>query len=222
MFGPIASISNGMLLAAIGPAASAYGLWIVAGVVVVLGLLVFGRDELKRLSPTRIWAISSVCFSESIRRKVLWVIPFAIAGVIAVTTLQHTIDPLEAIRQTIKFCLFAAGLLVTVTAIILACTNLPREIENRVIFTVMTKPTTRLEIVLGKVVGFVRVSGLIILIMGVFTFAYVGLQNHKLTAQLTDRLAHETDESTRQTLNGYLTAGLLSTKSLDVHHRPCR
>ncbi|HSZ59965.1 MAG TPA: hypothetical protein VK797_30260 [Tepidisphaeraceae bacterium] len=193
-----------------------YLIWWVAAVIVIGGLLIFGLEEVRRLSGRRIWAISSVCFAESIRRKVLWVVPLAILGVIAVSLLQHAADPQEAIRQTIKFCLFASGLMVTVTAVILACTNLPREIENRVIFTIVSKPTTRLEIVLGKVLGFVRVSGLIVLIMGVFTFAYLGIENQRLGSQLAERLKTEKDESTIQTLKGYQTAGLLSTKSLET------
>ena len=139
--------------------------WWLAGIIVIGGLLAFGRNELSRLRLGRVWAISDVCFAESIRRKVLWVTPLGILGVIAISLLQHPIDQQESIRQTIKFCLFASGTLVTITAIILACTNLPREIENRVIYTIVTKPTTRLEIVLGKVLGFVRISGLIVLIM---------------------------------------------------------
>ena len=193
-----------------------YLAWWVALVIVVGGIALFGLDDLRRLSPRRIWAISSVCFAESVRRKVLGVVPLAIVGVIIVTVLQHALDPQEAIRQTVKFCLFASGLIVTITAVILACTNLPREIENRVIFTIVTKPTTRLEIVLGKIVGFIRVSGLIVLIMGIFSFAYLGWQNSRLSSQLTERLKNEKDESTRQTLLGYQTAGLLSTKSLET------
>jgi ABC-type transport system involved in multi-copper enzyme maturation permease subunit len=193
-----------------------YWIWWVAAVIVVGGLLVFGLDELRRLAFRRVWAISSVCFAESIRRKVLWVIPLAILGVIAVSLLQHATDPQEAIRQVIKFSLFASGLMVTVTAVILACTNLPREIENRVIFTIVTKPTTRLEIVLGKVLGFIRVSGLIVLIMGTFTFAYLGVENSRLSAQIAERLKTEKDPSTRVMLEGYQTAGLLGTKSLET------
>jgi ABC-type transport system involved in multi-copper enzyme maturation permease subunit len=193
-----------------------YWIWWVAAVIVVGGLLIFGLDEMRRLAIRRVWAISSVCFAESIRRKVLWVIPLAILGVIAISLLQHATDPQEAIRQTIKFCLFASGLMVTVTAVILACTNLPREIENRVIFTIVTKPTTRLEIVLGKVLGFIRVSGLIVLIMGAFTFAYLGLENSRLGAQVAERLKTEKDPSTRTTLEAYQTAGLLGTRSLET------
>lgn len=191
-------------------------IWLVAAAIVVGGLAVFGLDEVRRASFYRVWAISTVCFAESIRRKVLLVIPLAIVGVIAISLLQHTSDPQESIRQTIKYCLFASAMIITITAIILASTNLPREIENRVIFTIVTKPTTRLEIVLGKVLGFVRVSGLIVLIMGLFTFVYLGLENRRLSADVAERIkSPDTDESTRRTLEGYQVAGLLSTKSLE-------
>ena len=60
----------------------------------------------------RVWAISSVCFAESIRRRVLWITPLAIIGVVIVAQLQRPIDEQDAIRQTMKFCLFTTGLLV--------------------------------------------------------------------------------------------------------------
>ncbi len=123
----------------------------------VVGLFVIGLKDVLRLSVARIWAVSNVSFTEAIRKRVLWVTPLAIVGVILVSQFQKPVDELDAIRQTTKFCLFATGMLVTLTAILLACTNLPKEIENRVIFTIVTKPTTRLEIVLGKVLGFARV-----------------------------------------------------------------
>jgi ABC-type transport system involved in multi-copper enzyme maturation permease subunit len=203
------------VLSAIPPWISDYIVWWAAAVIVVGGLLVFGWDDLPRVRWRRIWAISSVNFAESIRRRVLWVTPLAILGVIAVGQLQHALDEQEAIRQTAKYCLFASGLLVTITAIILACTNLPREIESRVIFTVVTKPTTRLEIVLGKVLGFVRISGLIVVIMGLFTFCYIEVRTWQLQRTVARRLQTESDASTLSTLEGYQQAGLLSTKSLE-------
>src|SRR6185369_16909897 len=139
--------------------------WILGALILVIGLLV-GFGDLLRLSPKRIWAISGICSKESVRRRILWITPVAILGIIVVSQLQNPLDEQDAIRQTVKICLFTTGLVVVVSTIILACTNLPREIENRVIYTVVTKPTTRLEIVLGKVVGFAKVSLTILRIMG--------------------------------------------------------
>ena len=163
--------------------------WWVCGIVVVLGLVVYGFGDLVRLSFGRVWAIAGVCFAESVRRKIWLITPLAIIGVIVVAQLQRPADERDAIRQTIKFCLFATGLLVTITAVILACTNLPREIENRVIFTIVTKPTTRLEIVLGKITGFARVSALILVIMGLFSFCYLHFRAWRFESGIRARLA---------------------------------
>src|SRR5207237_3798678 len=131
--------------------------WFLFVLAVAAGVLV-GHADLARVSMTRIWAIGGVCFDESVRRRVLWITPLAILGVIVVSQLQRPFDEQDAIRQTTKFCILATGLLVALSTIILACTNLPREIDNRVIYSVVTKPTTRLEIVLGKLWGFAKVS----------------------------------------------------------------
>src|SRR4051812_33371334 len=190
--------------------------WIVCGAIALLALVIYGWPDLVKLSAKRIWAISSVCFAESYRRKVLLITPLAIIGVVIVSQLQKPLDEQDAIRETIKFCLFATGLLVTITAIILACTNLPREIDNRVIYTVVTKPTTRLEIVIGKILGFARVSAIILLIMGAFTFIYLEFRQWRFESAIADRLSSQSDadEVMRPTLQHYRDAGLLTAKKL--------
>ncbi|HEX3358073.1 MAG TPA: ABC transporter permease subunit [Tepidisphaeraceae bacterium] len=189
--------------------------WICGGIA-VLGLAIYGFTDLLRLSIGRIWAISGVCFAESVRRKIWLITPLAIIGVIIVAQLQRPNDERDAIRQTITFCLFATGMLVSITAIILACTNLPREIENRVIYTIVTKPTTRLEIVLGKIIGFARVAALILLIMGLFTFGYLHWRAWRFESGIRDRLAMpgEVDAVSRPTLEYYRDAGLLTARDM--------
>lgn len=190
--------------------------WLIPAAIVVLGLFVYGIKDIARFRIRRAWAISSVNFAESLRRRVLWITPLAILGCIIVAQLQHPVDEQDAIRQTTKFCLFASGLVVTVTAIILACTNLPREIESRVIYTVVTKPTTRLEIVLGKIIGFARVSAAILLIMGVFTFAYLQFRSWRLGQFITQRLElNQVDALSRPSLEHYKESGLLAARVYD-------
>jgi ABC-type transport system involved in multi-copper enzyme maturation permease subunit len=194
-----------------------YANWMVAALIVIVGLVWFGWADLTRLHGRRIWAISSVCFTEALRKRILWVTPLAIAGVITVSQLSRPIDAQDAIRQATKYCLFASGLLVTVTAVILACTNLPREIESRVIYTIVTKPVTRLEIVLGKVLGFARVSAAIILVMGIFTYAYLQARNHLELAQLRRQLTSLPANSTlRVAMQHDVDRGLLRTENLEA------
>lgn len=200
--------------------------WILLAAAVLAGLVV-GHADVIRFRLRRVWAISSVCFTEAMRRRVWLVTPLAIAGVLVVSQLQQAADDQDAIRQTIRFCLFTSGLVVCVIALILASTNLPREIESRVIYTIVTKPTTRLEIVLGKIVGFARVSALVLLIMGVFTYGYLELRNHRRVQNVMAALALEpADSVVRPTLAHYAASGFLETKSLEfpvdlhVYSRP--
>ena len=209
---------NGLLAFDLPPFLGNYlGVW-VGLAIVVIGLVGVGLSDLSRFSPSRVWAISGVCFDESIRRRILWITPIAILGVLAVTQLQKATDEQDAIRQTTKFCLFATGLVVVISVLILACTNLPREIDNRVIYTIVTKPTTRLEIVLGKIIGFARVSALILLIMGLFTWGYLHLRAHSLQADIRERLAANAVEPiSRSTLEHYIDPtgpGLLNARTL--------
>ena len=63
--------------------------WIAAFIVTrssVSSLSVFA--DTKRFSLKRVWAISGVCFDESIRKRVLWITPLAIIGVIGITQFQ--------------------------------------------------------------------------------------------------------------------------------------
>lgn len=187
----------------------------VAVVVVLLGLVVYGLPDLLRFTPKRIWAVGSVVFRESIRRKILWLTPLAMVGVVILTNLQKPDDGADAIRQSLQFCLFTSGLLVVISGIMLSCTNLPRDIESKVIFTIVTKPITRLEIIAGKIVGFARVTGSILLLMGLFTWAYVHLQAWNLGKAITTQLSTTLDnEFARGRLEHQQREGLLDTRAL--------
>lgn len=191
--------------------------WFVAALVVIVGLAVVGLGDLRRFVVDggyhRAWAISGVSFRESIRRRILWMTPLAILGIVVAVQLLNPIDDQDAIRQTIKYALFTTGVVVVLATVILACTNLPREIENRVIFTIVTKPTTRLEIVVGKILGFARVSAMILLIMGLFTWGYAHIRSARLLAHAKARLdTIAPSDPARPSLEHSVKNGLLESK----------
>lgn len=187
----------------------------VASVIVVLGLFVYGFRDLIKFSPRRVWAIGGVVFRESIRRKVLWLTPLVMLGIVALTGVQQPDDPLDAIRQTLQFSLFASGMLVVISSVMLSCTNLPRDIETKVIFTIVTKPTTRLEIILGKIIGFARVTGAILILMGVFTWSYVHIRVWQLGRDIAVTLSQPLENDfSRGRLEHLKREGLLDTRKL--------
>lgn len=206
---------SSLLAITLPPIIDEHRTWWIAGGIVVIALFIIGISDVIRFSWRRTWAISSVCFAESYRKRVLLITPLAILGALVVTQLQHPVDEADAIRQTVKFCLFATGLVLMVTAIILACTNLPREIESRVIFTVVTKPTTRLEIVFGKIIGFARVSALILIVMGLFTWGYLRVRAIGLQRTVTANLETKSlDPAVAAIYSHYKSEGLLQSRVL--------
>lgn len=203
------------LLAALPPFVSHNAYWLLPSLIVFGGLCVYGIRDLFRLSIGRIWAIGGVCFRDAIRRRVLWITPLAMLGIVVVSQLQKPIDEYDAIRLTVKLCFFTTGIVVTIITIITAATNLPREIESRVVFTIVTKPVTRLEIVLGKLTGFARVTGTILLIMGLFSFGYLEARSWWLGRQIDATLQSPSiDGSTRNWLTHYQGSGLLVSQSV--------
>lgn len=189
--------------------------WLVVAVIVIFGLFIVGAGDVMRFSFTRVWAISGVCFDESIRKRVLWITPLTIVGVVGITQFQRALDEQDAVRQSLKVCLFATALVVMLSSIILACTNLPKEIESRVIYTIVTKPITRLELVLGKVIGFSRVALAIVIIMGLFTWGYMRFSAHQKRQQIAYRLQEgDVSDTERGRLAEYQQIGLLTARRL--------
>lgn len=187
---------------------------IASAAIVVLGLFVYGLKDLLRSRPGRVWAISGVCFRDAIRRRVLWITPLAMLGIVLIGQFQKNDEP-DTVRATIKICLFTTGLVVTIISLVTAATNLPREIDNRVIFTIVTKPITRLEIVLGKIVGFARVSAVMLLVMGVFSLVYLHGQSWWLGRSIAQQLDNGSTEGSRRIwLEHFRDEGLLQSRSL--------
>ncbi|HQY89410.1 MAG TPA: hypothetical protein PK402_12230, partial [Tepidisphaeraceae bacterium] len=190
---------------------------IVAGVFVFVSLFVYGLKDVLRMSFGRAWAISGVVFRESIRKRILWLAPVAMLVVVGLSQfIVKSVDEADSIRQTIQFVLFASGFLVTIASVVLACTNLPRDIESKVIFTVVTKPVTRLEIVIGKIMGFARVTGTLLIAMGLFAFVYLEYRSFRLNNVIAAKLADpSTNELDRLWLTHQKEQGLLATRVID-------
>lgn len=183
--------------------------------IVLIGLIGVGWNDVVRFRLRRVLAVASVNFRQSIRRRVLWLTPLVIIGVVIVSGLQRSLDAQDAIRQTTTYCLFAAAMLMVLVTIILTVTNLPKEIESRVIYTVATKPVTRLEMVIGKVVGFAGITFCILLIMGVFSWGYLHLKDWNARRIIARQIeAGTADPVSRPTMEYYRDYGTLHAREM--------
>ena len=182
--------------------------------VLLVGLFGIGLRDLRRLRPGRALAIAGVAFKESVRRRVLWVTPLAMLGVVALGRFVQGEDAADTLRQLTGYCFLAAGFVAVLVCVVLACTNLQRDLESKVIFTIVTKPATRLEIVLGKVIGFAGVGAAVLGVMALFTVVYLGLVAASAQRDIAAELGGSPDPARRAALAHYRDVGLLATRTL--------
>lgn len=173
-------------------------------------------SDLIRFSPIRTWAISAVVVTQAIRRRVLFMAPLVLLLAIAVSQWQRPIDPQDAVRQTTAFCLLASGILVVMVSVLMSCTNLPKDIESRVIYTIATKPTTRLEIALGKILGLSRVTFYLLALIGLLTWGYLHLRDDQARRASEAKLAMlpKDDRASRPMLEYYRDQGTLHAREV--------
>ncbi|MBQ0105376.1 MAG: ABC transporter permease subunit [Armatimonadetes bacterium] len=139
------------------------------------------------------WIIAKTTFSDAIRQKVL-----QIFMVVAIALIIMSI----AFAQTLTFSTQGSGGdlslvksfglgMITIAGILIAVMNgvymVPREIERKTIYTILSKPVNRWEFVVGKMLGSWLTLGAAIGLMGivflaVITFKAIGMQSANTTS----------------------------------------
>ncbi|WP_153557802.1 ABC transporter permease [Roseimaritima sediminicola] len=134
--------------------------------------------DLPGTSVRRVYALSRLAFKEAIRRRVL-----VVAGVFVVILLfagwylnPKSDDPAQLY---ISFVLTATNYLILLLALFISCFSIPADIQNKTLYTIVTKPVRPTEIVLGRIFGFAAVGTCLLVPMGLASYLFVkGGLNH--------------------------------------------
>ena len=158
--------------------ATSFPLYGAAGPGRVLAGMLRGFKEFVSPSPRRVYAIASLTFKESIRKKALLVfVVFAVLFMFASWFMASPSDrPDMQIRNYVAFVFIAINMLVLPVILLLSCWGLPEDIRIRSLHTVVTKPVRRNEVVLGRMLGFASVGTMILLIMSTVGFIWIQRQ----------------------------------------------
>lgn len=176
----------GAVLYAVG-AERLFGIWsgwlFVAIAVLVCALLVTILFE----AEGPVWAIAKLSFKEASRSGLLWVfllilVPFAFRNVWMATT-----KPIDEVRRLVDVTNVVLALFLLASAGLLASFyGIPNDIKNLNIYTVVSKPIDRFEIVLGRFVGYVSLM----------TLALIGLTGVSLVLIANTSLSERAREET--------------------------
>lgn len=124
------------------------------------------------LSPRRTFALAWLAIKESIRRRVVGV--FALFVVLMLIG-GWFLDPssnnpaglyIDAVLSTTTY-------LVLIMMIFLAALSLPKDIKDRTIYTIVTKPVRASEIIVGRVLGFTAIGTAFLVVTGLLNYVFV-------------------------------------------------
>jgi ABC-type transport system involved in multi-copper enzyme maturation permease subunit len=126
----------------------------------------------------RIQAIVENTFKEALRQRILMLLAIFTVLIIIVSLFMEPFALGEAPRILRDFGLAAAALFGALVVIIIGSTLIHKDIEKRTLYTVITKPVKRSEIIIGKFLGLLLLLVILIcamaLIQQLVIFMYEG------------------------------------------------
>ncbi len=132
----------------------------------LLGVLIY-------LTTPTAWVIASTSFQEAIRRRWMTALLGFAVVMLAVSTFFTWMQPGEEQKFLRDYGIGFTVIMTLIAAIFLGVAMIPPEVERRTIFTILSKPVTRLEFLLGKYLGLMLTLLMNLIVMSaIFLLAY--------------------------------------------------
>ena len=107
----------------------------------------------KSFSPSRLWAIASNTLLELVRLKVFYFLLFFALIVIGISFFTSRMSFQEQSQSLKAASLGAMSIFTWLLAVLATAMLLPKDIEDRTLYTILAKPVPRFEYLLGKFLG---------------------------------------------------------------------
>lgn len=127
----------------------------------------------RRLASAQLWAVALLTLREAARRKVFSILLLFTLIILSSATFLPVVDPDSRLRLIQLWSLRATVLFTAIIAIFLAGFSLPADRENRRIYTLLTKPVSKMTLFLGRLAGFAILLGIFVAGMGLITIIYL-------------------------------------------------
>jgi len=145
------------------------------GYVVFLRVLGLVARELVSVRWRRLSAIARVSVVEATRR--MWAPWVVIAVFLVVLAFTHWFlqppRPAEMGRIYVGTLILLCSLLLTAMITILTPLSLPQDIQAQTIYTVVSKPVRRIELIWGRMLGYMAIVTVLIAVFGVVSLLYL-------------------------------------------------
>jgi len=144
----------------------------------------------RRWGLRRVWAVALVTFRQGMRMW-LWVLaPVAIAILVLADLWSVRFDPVfESVPAAVSTGLMVMSVLAVLVGVFFATFSMPAEVDAKIVYSVVTKPISRAEIVAGKTVGMSVLLGALLGSVGLGAYVYIIISAHGVQSMAAVRLA---------------------------------
>ncbi len=119
------------------------------------------------MSLLRLWTIGRNTLREAIRNKLLYTLLFFAIALIGTGVLVSTLSYVEGERILQDVGLAAIRLMSLGIGVFVGVGLIHGEVERRTVYTILSKPVSRTEFLLGKYLGLVLTTWLMLVVMGI-------------------------------------------------------
>ncbi len=146
-------------------------------------------------SPRRVGALASVTFTQLVRMRLFVVLAALVVSFLLLQFIPYHgslgveysgIGQLELIKNIGTGCMQLFGVIFCVSATALL---IPRDAEDRILYTILCKPVPRLDYLLGKMLGVLALMGLMLLVMDGLMSSVLLWREQQLASQIVEVLS---------------------------------
>ncbi len=156
----------------------------------------------------RISAIARTTLIEMARLRVFYVLALFALVLIVSSSFLARISFQQELQVTKDIALGAVNFFLSLLAIVATAQLLPRDIEDRVVYSVLAKPVARFEYVLGKFLGVVALLIVSVLAMSVLCVAIVHLREHAAIREILAQFSQSPPDERASALRAVHDAGV--------------
>jgi hypothetical protein len=156
----------------------------------------------------RIGAIARTTFIEMARLRVFYVLVLFALVLILSSSFLARISFQQELQVTKDIALGAVNFFLSLLAIVATAQLLPRDIEDRVIYSVLAKPVARFEYMLGKFFGVIALLTVSVIAMSLLCLAVIHLREQSTMRETLTQFSQSTPEDRAGAIRAIQEAGV--------------
>lgn len=147
------------------------------------------------LNPRRIWVIASHTFTQLVRMKIFYFLAVFAVIILASNLLniqdigRPDLEGMDVLRMIRSTSLGVMTLFSVVIGVVATALLLPKDVEDRTLYTILAKPVPRLDYLLGKLAGVLLLIFVSLLVMDLLMTGVLALRTNMVVQEQMTRFA---------------------------------